>query len=183
MSIYLFSTFGKKISRGFTLIELIITISIVGIISAIALPNLGSFMVEMRVDNEISELHRLLLTARNSAINTGKNTAVCPLDGNVCAAENDWHGAVGVVDSDGVIKEKAAISVDDKLQFDRSSIEYTPAGRIVSNNSGSFKYCPSKHTDKSRGIDVSITGRVYSSTDTDNDGKDENRLNEEITCS
>ncbi|MCI2283147.1 prepilin-type N-terminal cleavage/methylation domain-containing protein [Colwellia sp. MSW7] len=65
--------------QGFTLIEIMVAISIVAIMTTIALPSLNTFIVKMRVDNEISELQRLLLTARNLAINTGKNTTVCPL--------------------------------------------------------------------------------------------------------
>lgn len=65
--------------QGFTLIELLISVSIIGVLMMVALPNLSSYLVKSRVDNEISELHRLILTARNAAINSGKNVTLCPL--------------------------------------------------------------------------------------------------------
>ena len=43
---------------GFTLVELMITIAIAATLMAIALPNFSSFLVEPRVDNEISQLQR-----------------------------------------------------------------------------------------------------------------------------
>ena len=173
----------SKKNRGFTLVELMVTIAVVAIISAIALPSMSNFIVKMRVDNQITELQRLLLTARNNAINTEQNTSVCPLSGNVCATNNNWHGEIGVISADGVIKEKSAIQTGDKLQFEHSNIVYTPSGQLNGNSSGTFSYCPSGFPENSRAIDVSISGRTYISSDIDNDGKDEDRNNNEITCS
>ncbi|WP_426360010.1 pilus assembly FimT family protein [Pseudocolwellia sp. HL-MZ19] len=50
----------KKKQQAFTMVELLVGISVVAILAAVALPSLNSFTVSMRVDNEISELHRLL---------------------------------------------------------------------------------------------------------------------------
>jgi type IV fimbrial biogenesis protein FimT len=50
---------------GFTLIELMVGVAILAIISTLALPNLNQFLVEMRVDSEISKLNRMIITARN----------------------------------------------------------------------------------------------------------------------
>ena len=83
-----------RIKQGFTLVEVIVAIAVVGILSAIALPSMGDFLVKMRVDNEISEMQRLLLTARNIAINTGKNTTVCPLSGKNCTS--NWQNKISV---------------------------------------------------------------------------------------
>mgnify|MGYP000698503760 CR=1 FL=1 len=171
-------------AKGFTLVELMVGIAIIAILSVVAIPNLSDFIIKMRVDGEISELNRLLLTARNTAINTEQNVTVCPISGNNCAASNNWHGAIGVISADGeLVKEKSSIKTGDKLQFDYVQIVYTATGRTVGDTSGTFSYCPNAHADKSRGIDVSSSGRTYSSKDTDNDGKDEDRSGNEITCS
>ncbi len=173
----------KQTQRGFTLVEVMITIAIVAIISAIALPNLNKFLVKMRVDGEVSEMHRLLLTARNTAINTGKNTTICPItNANVCTNSANWLGIIAVINADGVIKEKAAVNTGDRLQFGLNTIVFTPTGQTLGNSTGTFSFCPRDYTDLSRGIDVSISGRVYSSSDTNGDGKDENRSGTNITC-
>lgn len=185
-------------SSGFTTVELMITIVIVGILTALAAPSLNELLIRMRVDNEITEMQRLLLTARNTAINTGRNTTICPLNSaNTCI--NDWTGIITVFVNDDniiannatytpateeIIKVKNAISVNDKLQFTTLNVIYTPTGRIVTNAVvGSFNYCPNEYTNSSRAITLSPSGRVYSSADIDNDGKDEDRNGNEITCS
>lgn len=197
-------------SKGFTLVELMVSIAVVAILSAIALPSMNDFLVKMRVDNEISEMQRLLLTARNMAINTGKNTTVCPLtngtcttnwageisvftnDANTLANGIDYTGSTTVTDIDGnstttindeLVKIKEAIKSGDKLQFADSSVIYTPAGRLLTPTvTRTFSYCPKGNADSSRGIDISVSGRSYTSSDTDNDGKDEDRNGDEIVC-
>jgi len=192
-SVFSLSNYQKK---GFTLIELMVAIAVVAILSAIALPSMSDFLVRMRVDNEISEMQRLLLTARNMAINTGRNTTVCPLSSGTCTT--NWHGKISVFTNNSnttdnnkynavneeLIKVKGAIKSGDKLQFGTfSRAVYTPEGRLVFPTVASaFNYCPKGEADSSRGIDLSISGRSYTSTDTNNDGKDENRNGNEITC-
>lgn len=188
------STSPNCLQRGFTLVELMIAIAIVAMLSAIALPSMNSFLVKMRVDNEISEMQRLLLTARNMAINTGKNTTVCPLSAGACTT--NWQDDVSVFTNDvnslvngnafaandELIKVKEAIKSGDKLQYSQKSVIYTPAGRLLT-TAASFSYCPKGEANSSRGIDVSVSGRSYTSSDTDNDDKDEDRNGDEITCS
>lgn len=179
--------------QGFTLIEVMVAIAVVAILSALALPSMNDFLVRMRVDNEISEIQRLLLTARNMAINTGKNTTVCPLASGVCT--NNWQNEISVFTNndntlatnntfaapDELVKVKSAIRAGDTLQYAQNSVIYTPDGRLLT-ASANFSYCPGDDADRSRGISISLSGRSYTSSDTDNDDKDEDRNGNEIAC-
>lgn len=190
------SFFSTHQKQGFTLIELIVAIAVVAILSTIALPSMSEFLVKMRVDNQITEMQRLLLTARNVAINTGKNTTICPLSSGVCTT--NWQNEVSVFTNDAntlansnlfaandeLVKIREPIKSGDKLQFAHVSVIYSPSGQLVAPTVVStFKYCPKNNTDESRGIDLSISGRSYISADIDSDGKDEDRDGDEITCS
>lgn len=180
--------------KAFTLIELLIGIAIIGILALIALPSLGQFTVGLRVDSEMSELHRLILTARNTAINTGNSTIICPIVSNVCA--NEWDKEISVIeDVDGsgdftagdiIIKVKAPINGSDQLISigNLNLLRFSPTG-ILSNsaNDTNFNYCPSGYTEQSKGITVSPLGRPYISQDTDDDGYDEDWNGNNITCS
>lgn len=187
------SFFSAHNKQGFTLVELMVAIAVMAILSAIALPSMSDFLVKMRVDNEISEMQRLLLTARNMAINTGKNTTVCPLVAGKCTTK--WKNQISVftnnvntlIDSntftanDELVKVKDKIKSKDKLQYSQVSVVYTPTGRLLT-TADSFSYCPKDEADHSRGIDLSVSGRSYTSSDTDSDDKDEDRNGNEIVC-
>jgi type IV fimbrial biogenesis protein FimT/type IV fimbrial biogenesis protein FimU len=184
----------KKRKNGFTLAELMITIALLSILTAIALPNLNLFLVKMRVDNQVSEMHRLLLTARNISVNTGMNTTVCPLESGVCTS--NWDKEISVFTNDSntvdnkkydasterIVKTKESLSSNDKLQFSMDSIIYTPTGRTITATASSFNYCPKDYASVSRGVQVSSTGRVYTSTDSNGDDKDEDRDGNAIVC-
>ncbi len=181
-------------NKGFTIIELMISIAILGIITAIAMPSLTTFIVAMRVDNEISQLHRLILTARNTAISMSQNVTLCPLNSsNACS--NDWDKELSVfIDLNGnsiyesatnetLIKVKQPANSDDTLTYTGfSRITFAPTGQLSSALNSIFKYCPNGYADLSRAVVVSRSGRSYQSSDLDGDGKDEIRGGAEVVC-
>jgi len=175
---------SKKKTVGFTLIEFMVTLAIAGIITAIALPNLGEFIVKMRVGNEVSEMQRLLMTARNMAINTEQNVTVCPMNANACTGANNWLGNIGVIAADGtVVKQKEAINSGDNLVFAANSITYSATGLSNNNNIATFSYCPKGKVKLSRGVTITISGRSYLSEDINGDGRHQDRTGANIDCS
>jgi type IV fimbrial biogenesis protein FimT/type IV fimbrial biogenesis protein FimU len=173
-----------KVNSGFSLIELMVSIAIASIIITIAVPSLSSFTMQMRVDNEVIELQRLLLTTRNAAINSGQNATLCPLNaGDTCQKTTVWTGRIGVVSVDGLIKEREPIQVGDSLNFTLNSVTYSPSGRLDTANSKllTFRYCPSGNADFCRGVGLSMSGRTYLSSDINGDGKDQDREGNDIT--
>ncbi|MFT5759292.1 MAG: type IV fimbrial biogenesis protein FimT [Alteromonadaceae bacterium] len=180
---------------GFTLIELLVGIAIIGIIATIATPKLNKFMTQTRVDNEISALHRLLLSARNTAINTGKNVTLCPLSSNVCGT--DWQEELSVfTNSDNtlansrsynpvnekIIKVKSKSKAGDNIQFNQNIIVFSSTGRLVTGIGSQLTYCPKGNASLARRVEVSLSGRIYSSSDSDNNGHDEDRNGVDVVC-
>lgn len=185
----------NKLNLGMTLIELIISIAITSILTSVALPNLNDYVVQLRVDNEISRLGRLLLVARNHAINRNSNVIICPLaSGSTCSA--NWHEELSVfVDNNAnqefdsangevLIATKSAISADDILTYakKRTKITYQATGHLFGLSNGTLRYCPKGHQDKSRAIVVARSGRFYATTDINGDGRDETRSKQIIKC-
>lgn len=181
----------NTLSKGFTLIELLVSIAILGVVIAIAAPDLSYFSAKSSVDNQISELHRLILTARNTAVNTGKNVTICPLSEGACTT--NWQNELSVFTnttdnakytaaSEELIKTKAKIPEGGRLKFNQASLIYTPSGRLISGNNSLFIYCSDYDENLSRGINISLSGRIYASQDTDGDDKDEDRDGNELSC-
>ena len=181
--------------KGFTLVELMVSISILSILVTLSVTNLNSFTIKTRVDNEISELQRLLLTTRNYAINSGEKVTICPLNtNNICTT--NWHDELSVfIDSNNnqrfeptaqelQIKVKAAVTHGDQLVYgkNRTRITYKPTGQLSGLTNGTFRYCPLGYQEYSRGIIIARSGRLYVSTDIDGDGKDENRSAKKMRC-
>ena len=182
-------------AQGFSLLEVMVSVSIVSILSMLILPNLNDFIVRMRVDDEISMLQRMLLITRNTAINHSSNAVLCPLNnGGQCTT--DWHKELSVfvdtnnnrqfdpLENESILTTKPAIKTDDILIYGigRQSVIYQATGHLSGLSNGTFKYCPFDHQDKSRGVVVARSGRIYSTSDVDNDMKDETRTNKEIVC-
>ncbi|WP_019028590.1 GspH/FimT family pseudopilin [Colwellia piezophila] len=180
---------------GMTLIELMVSIGITSILTTIALPSMNDFIVQLRVDNEISRLGRLLLTARSHAISNDSNVIICPL-GNSSACTSNWHEELSVfVDNNAnkqfdsangevLIATKSPIKQGDILIYakNRTKITYQATGHLFGLSNGTFRYCPKGYQDKSRAIVVSRSGRFYATTDSNGDGKDETRSKKIITC-
>jgi len=184
-----------KVNMGVTLIELMVSVGITSILATTALPSFNDFIVRLRVDNEISRLGRLLLTARNHAINSQDNVIICPLDNSATCSSN-WHEELSVfVDSNGnqkfdsadnefMIAKKSPITSGDILSYakNRTKITYQATGHLFGLSNGTLRYCPKGHQDKSRAIVVARSGRFYATTDINHDGKDETRSKQIITC-
>lgn len=183
----------KFLSKGFSLIELMVTVAILGIVTAIAMPNMTEFMVRMRVDNEVTEIHSLTVLAKNYAVNSEEVVTVCPLASNNSCSSN-WQNEISVFidvdgdavyeesDNDAIVKVKSAIKDGDQLDFPRTSVRFAPTGRLTGVSNGTFEYCPQNYADLSRGVIISRSGRAYLSSDTNNDGKEENRSGGVISC-
>lgn len=135
-------------NRGFTLIELVATVAIVGILAGVGAPSMAEFAERQRASAAVGTLMSQMALARTAAITHNRRTVLCPSpDGRHCEAGNDWsQGWLLFVDEDGNHRPDADADI---LRADqdptnrhlrvvstrgRQQLRYLPDGRSAGSN-------------------------------------------------
>ena len=161
-------------TQGFTLIELITTITIAGILAALGVPNLQRTIQDNKMSSLYNELLGDLSFTRSTAITQGSTATFCKRNaaGNDCAAvsaswANGWlvfrdKNNDGVVDAgETILQEKTDVPKKMTILFSRdlSRISYNGAGYAFG-FAGKFTFCDKRGESKKKGMVISQNGRV-----------------------
>ena len=79
--------------NGFSLIELMVTVAIAGILMAVAAPSFQSMTANSKIKTYRDSLQKAIQYARSEAVGSGFSVSVCPSNDpstNVCAGTTDW---------------------------------------------------------------------------------------------
>lgn len=162
-----------RCSRGFTLIEMLLTIAILTIVMAIAIPNFNTG--RSLVVNQAREFKSALNFARNEAVNLSRVVTMCPSD-DASAAVPDcdatWHnGWVVYIDenNDGDADDGEVVRRHIALKG-AVTITATPAVASVSfDNQGfttvasDFLFCSDADKASGRTVLLALSGRAMRS--------------------
>ena len=138
---------------GFTLIELMITVSIVGILATLAAPALHQMVLAQNVRSAAGDLQTTLYFARSEAIKRATNVDVVP-------SSADWrNGWVVKVSGAGgnVLRSQNALS-DQLSAMSGSTITYRSDGRVTA-TPATIAFTTSDVKVQARCIKIDLSGR------------------------
>lgn len=164
--------------RGFTLIELMMTILVLAVILLLAVPGYRSFVNSNRLTAQANELVSDLSLARSEAGARSRRTQVCiAATATSCATSgNDWAaGRIVWVDTDGngsldapgeIIKYvpplDGGVTLVASGPSNTASLIFQPYGGVSGGSTWTFKLCVPGDT-KGRQVVMPITGRAAAS--------------------
>ena len=155
---------------GFTLLELMITLLLVGIIAAWGLPNFQTLGARTAQTSEVNRFQSAFSLARNTAISQRSQITLCPAAGDLKACHTDWSGKLMIVrgdKTDGILADDILriVPAQQGTQVDYSRgwsrIRYSTLG-YTSGYNGSFSICSGNSAEGSQGnkLVLSQLGRL-----------------------
>lgn len=157
--------------RGFTLIELMLTLAVAAVLTTVALPSLADLLARTRSLDYEASIADTLRQARATAVLRNQRVLVCPSsDGRRCATGFDWRRGwiVGAdADHDGQPDPEAPLlaslavaphGTNVVTSSGRSRIVFQPTGSAGGSNAR-FTVCHA-HARKGRSVIIANSGRV-----------------------
>jgi type IV fimbrial biogenesis protein FimT len=150
--------------RGFTLVELLVTIAIVGVLASLAVPSFNEMILSGRLTSISNSMVSSVQLARSEAIKRNARVTLCASsDGSTCstAGTGAWKDGWIVRALDGtVISAQAPLPNGYKVWSGSSSIVFNSTG--LASSTYWFYFCRATPTvgTQARYLDISATGRA-----------------------
>lgn len=164
-----------KLTNGFSLIEMVVTLSIAAVLISYALPSIYDIKSNKILINERDRLTVSFAYARTYAITQQKQVVVCPsLSGHDCDNQSNWYQ--GWIVFDDTNRNRQLDSDEKLLQFENPMDESiiatssTYRSKIRFNNIGfspgtnvSINFCDKRGVDYAQAIIINNAGRIKQS--------------------
>lgn len=176
---------NTKKQGGFTLVELMITLAIAGILSMIAAPSMTSFIQNNRMVSQSNDFLADLMLARIEAIKRATNIVICKSTnpsastptcnlnnadtwstGRLIFVDSDSNGKFITTDGDTLLRVSSKLDGKNTLTGTKqmaNNVTYDRYGLLVvdiSKDTGNFHLCDKRGTSKGRQFTILATGRA-----------------------
>lgn len=137
-------------NRGLTIVELLVTIAVVAILAAVAVPNIGSMLATNRLNEAQENIMQVLKTAHANAKANGTFVTVTISSAGKVVATSFGNGMSAPPNL--VLNSDIGIAADDTIIFSPNGI--VDAAATVTLSSVNYSSLPN------RGISVAVTGLI-----------------------
>ncbi len=157
--------------RGFTLIELIVSLAVLSIIMAAGVPKFSDMLEEYYADIALYDLRSVFQKSRILALNNSQEVIACPLKGNQCS--DDWTLPIAAfndqnknlkLDPEELLYFKISNEVNHGVWYKKrvkaNYIKFTAQGYAFS-SATTFLYCPdSGNNNTAKQLVINFQGRI-----------------------
>ena len=155
----------RRRQPGFTLVELMVTLAVVGILAAVAAPAMTSMINGNRLAGASGEMTASLQLARSEAIRRNARVTICATEnGTTCSETTDWSSwiVVGRDNTAGVDEVLLSHDAGGAVQISgpAAGIEFRPSGLIEAAEALRICTPTAALTENRRNINVMISGSV-----------------------
>lgn len=167
-------------NNGFTIIELMITITIIAIVVAIGAPNFQATIQNNRLASQTNTLISAINYARSEAVKRGDATiTMCGSSDQASCNTADWEsGWLIFTDSDGdsevdtgetILRMDGVLGGENTLRTSgfpsTDNVKFTSSGMVAS--TGTFTLCDTRGNAEARALVLNLSGQVRTATDED----------------
>ncbi|WP_304641609.1 GspH/FimT family pseudopilin [Pseudomonas sp.] len=145
--------------RGFTLIELMVTIAVAAIILSLAIPSFTEATLGSKLRATANNLAAAATLARSEAIKRREQVVLCA-SSNGSSCGGSWEQGWIVLGGSTVIRTQGAAPKGFKVNGDQSSLTFQPTG--VGSTPANFTVCRATPSvgSQERTVTISATGRA-----------------------
>lgn len=164
------------INRGFTVIELLVTLSVASILLAVAAPSYRTFVQDNQLIAQSNNFFSAIMLAKSEAVKRSSPATICPsTNGTTCAGGTTWTSGWLVfadVDGDGTVDVgEEIIRVGTALPIGNTLTSRGLQTRVTFAASGftpgffnTFSLCDSRGPAMSRSLILNAQGRLRTDT-------------------
>ncbi|WP_239142605.1 GspH/FimT family pseudopilin [Variovorax sp. WS11] len=150
-------------SRGFTLIELMVTITVLAILLVVAVPSFDGVRLSSRLTSYATDLMASSQLARTEAIKRNAPVTLCvSSNGTGCATSGGWESGWIVLSGTTVIQRQPAATAGYKLTEAGGAISLTFDSTGIGSTQASVTICRASPSvgGQERLVKISATGRA-----------------------